>query len=177
MTETDYKKQVSDMTQKFKNETQTYINASKSAASYTNLMTGRVTQMVGLGRGENGKTAPEIDKEKSYERMSQLSDDLTKRLGVQPETAKELNLSMQEALKLDNKNLEKGITKLNSATAAAIAAPAVPLIMAAAPLAAAGITTAGKAVGLTVTAKLAGSMGAAAGIGALIPWELGVQKL
>ena len=118
----------------FSRDTEEFMKFSKETASYQNLMKGRLPEMLGFERGDKGQTAPEISREANYKAMLQGRERL-KELGVPKEKIRQINEAIKYANELDKANIEGGIEKLELARKAAIAAPFIPLAMAAAPLA------------------------------------------
>ena len=131
-------------------ETERFVKASKEAASYSNLMHGRILDWFGGERGLNGETSAEIDVKDSYKTILSASQFLSSPLGVGP-AMKEKMLALRKSLNdIESSHLAEGLDRLSKAKQAAISAPFVPFLMWAAPFA-------GAAMGPTWIATMANS--------------------
>ncbi len=126
-----YRKDIKEDLRQFEKDTAEFLASAREAASYSNLMKGALRG----GRGHAGKTAPEIAEEAAYQRMNDTVNRLSRDYGVDREMRSALLETMKHANSLQSAYLDEGVAKLELAKKAAIAAPFVPLAMAAAPLA------------------------------------------
>lgn len=129
-----YGDHVQELLSQFSADTQDFMQASRRASTYWNMMQGRALELFGVERGYQGKTAPEIEKDGAFAGMESAVEGLSY-LGVPGELKSALYDAMEQANQIDSKNLNQGLQKLDLARKAAIAAPFIPLAMAAAPLA------------------------------------------
>jgi Family of unknown function (DUF5636) len=148
---TEWNKAVQSDLDGFKAELANFLAASGSGSSYSEWMKGRY--------GDYAGTRPhEIEKDGSYQALSKYRN-MMKCLGVNKKLDESLSIVMQQALAIDAKNIQAGISKLNQAEMAAAAAPLIPITIYLAPIVG----------GSMVGPVLASSIGTASATMALLP--------
>lgn len=140
----------------FKTELSAFLTASGAGSTYSAWMKGAYSDY-------SGTKPHEMSKDGSYNAMLKYRD-MLKCLGVSRQLIISLNDVMSSALKIDARNIQGGIDKLDTAQKAAIAAPVIPLVIYGAPL------VAGAATGSSFIA--AGTASASATM-ALLPMAFG----
>lgn len=130
-----WERRVKEKLKSIEREAEAFMRASKETNSYSNRMKGRVLEWFGIERGHNGKTAPEIEMESTYKALLVHIKSLREHYGVGKDMRDKLFALMTTLNNIDLQNIKVGIQKLNTAMAAAIAAPFVPIVIWAAPYA------------------------------------------
>lgn len=118
----------------FSRESETFVRATRHANTYGNLTKGRLVEILGGERGVQGKTAPEIEAAGAYKIITSSINQLLS-LGVGPLLQKQLRDTQKILLNLEGEAIQEGLTKLDMAKKAAIAAPFIPVAIFAAPYA------------------------------------------
>ncbi len=136
-------------------QTERFIKSTKEASRYSNLMQGRILEWFGGERGLKGNTSAEIDVSDSYKIILSESLSLNTPLGVGPELRKQILELRKSLLEIESKNISEGLQRLDSATAAAIAAPFIPLVIWSAPFAGAAMGPAWAATIANASATMA----------------------
>jgi hypothetical protein len=149
---------VRESLRRFSVDVDQFIASTRAAATYWNLMTGRLIEMFGGDRGLEGRTAPEIAAAEAMRRLIQMRNDLANRRGVAASLTLALNDTMSILNQIEMQQLDAGLRKLKAAERAAIAAPFIPLVIYAAPYA-----------GGLVGPAFAGTVGASSAAAALTP--------
>lgn len=141
MSSREWESKVKAGIQKLDQEIKTFVSASKDAATYWNMMSGRIVELLGGERGHSGKSAPEIAAEGAYKSMLYWVNHVRK-LGVSKDMRLALADMVRTANDIEMKQLSTGLAKLNAARNAAIAAPFIPVVIWAAPYAGAVLSPA-----------------------------------
>jgi len=128
-----YWQRVSDEIDSYKKDIDEFLRASRVASQYRTMMKSRFWQLFGRERGYKGKVAAEINRDSILQSIDSFTYRLQNVYGAPPETVKAVLELKQEVLKRDAANIDIGLKKLALAKKGAIAAPAIPIILYAAP--------------------------------------------
>ena len=127
-------------------EVKSFLSASKEAATYTNLMSGRIWELFGLGRGgsdDGDMTSAEIEKEITLNQIDSIRNFLIESYGIPAELRTSLQQLSLAVLEKDKENLQAGIAKIDAAWWAVVLAPVVVALVAVAVPAAGALASAG----------------------------------
>ncbi|NDE14605.1 hypothetical protein EBZ80_06710 [bacterium] len=145
----------------FGRELQSFLRQTGNLASYTSLMQGSASWI--LGEGSDAGSPAGIGISGAYNAANKIRNNL-ECLGVPFQMRQELRNMMAAANDIEQRNIQSGLTKLRAAENAAYAAPFIPLTMYSAPFIAGAILP-----GTTAAATAASTSGALA----LTPFAFG----
>jgi hypothetical protein len=138
-----------------------FEQAVQDVTSYSNLMRGRAWELVGGERGDKGRTDAEIRLERIKSDLRFQTAQLKNHLGVSRELLAQVYEIDRALNDFERNEIDKGIARLKTATAVAIAAPIIPIAMYALPAAGAGLVALPGAKALAAPLALSAKMFAA----------------
>ncbi len=133
ITVADYKVRVQDIVNKFNQEIERFLQASRESSTMSNLMEGG--SWWSTTRGLNGQTAPEITLEGESQAMIQWVRMGVETYGIPRKLRNSMMDAIQKAGNINQDNLKAGLVSLKVAGVAVLAAPLIPLSLYLAPAA------------------------------------------
>ena len=121
----EYNRQVSMWVNMLTSDLAIYAKASISAASYSDLMAGRLRDRNQWWGDPEMKTASEIDRDGSYQRITQVLDRLHTHYGFTGDDLRPYYQAMQLVAQKESEALEKSMKQLKSAQMAFATAPLI----------------------------------------------------